>query len=174
MWASLLAHAQIEVRQSALAAEDAGMVLSADLELRLNPVLEEVVQRGVPLYFVAEFELTRPRWYWFDESLARSILTYRLSYHALTRQYRLSTGPLHQSFATLEEAVSVMSRIRGWLVADKGIVEAGETYHAAFRMRLDLSQLPKPLQVTAIGSKDWNLGSQWSRWAFLAGGGAVR
>jgi hypothetical protein len=28
-------------------------------------------------------------------------------------------------------------------------------------MRLDLAQLPKPLQVTAFGSKDWSLGTDW-------------
>ncbi|MCK7490978.1 MAG: DUF4390 domain-containing protein [Comamonadaceae bacterium] len=69
-----------------------GFVLNAEFQVELNPRLEEVVARGVPLYIVADFEPRRPRWYWFDEVVAQRSLTWRLSYHALTRQYRLSTG----------------------------------------------------------------------------------
>ena len=31
-------------------------------------------------------------------------------------------------------------------------------------MRLDTSQLPRPFQLTAVGSRDWNIGSDWYRW----------
>ena len=51
-------------------------------------------------YFVVDFEMSRPRWYWFDEKAAAKQLQLRLSYHPLSRQYRLSTGTLQQNFAT--------------------------------------------------------------------------
>ena len=35
-------------------------VLNAEFELALNPTLEEALQKGVPLYFVLEFELAAP------------------------------------------------------------------------------------------------------------------
>lgn len=149
-----------------VAGEDA-YLLNADFNLELKPRLEEVVGRGVPLYFVVEFELTRPRWYWFDQTLAARTLTYRLSFHALTRQYRLSTGPLHQSFDTLGEAFRVVTRVRNWPVAEKSALTPGDTYEAALRLYLDLAQLPKPLQVTALGSREWNVGSDWQRWSFV-------
>ena len=38
-----------------------------EFDITFSPRLEEAVNRGVPLYFVVEFELARPRWYWFDE-----------------------------------------------------------------------------------------------------------
>ena len=76
-----------------------GSSLDADFAFELTPRLEEVVANGVPLYFRVEFELTRPRWYWFDEKAASRQLQLRLSYHALSRQYRLSTGALQQNFA---------------------------------------------------------------------------
>jgi hypothetical protein len=38
-------------------------------------------------------------------------------------------------------------------------------YQAAVRMRLDVSQLPKPFQITAFGSREWNLSSDWHRFA---------
>ena len=108
--------AEIEVVNPQLQPADDGYVLAADFKFELNPRLEEAVTKGVVLHFVADFELSKPRWYWLDEKLATHSQTYRLSYHALTRQYRLSTGGLHQSFATLSEAVQVLSHLRNWVV----------------------------------------------------------
>lgn len=157
--------AEIEIANPQLAAADEGYVLAADFKLELNPRLEEAVARGVVLYFVADFELSRGRWYWFDEKVISRSQTFRLSYHALTRQYRLSTGGLHQSFASLDDAMRVLSRLRNWQVieaTDKP--RPGETYDAALRLRLDVTQLPRPFQITALGNKDWNLSSDWKTW----------
>lgn len=157
--------AEIEIANPQLTAADDGYVLAADFKLELNPRLEEAVARGVVLYFVADFELSRGRWYWFDEKVVSRSQTFRLSYHALTRQYRLSTGGLHQSFASLDDAVRVLSRLRNWQVieaSDKP--RPGETYDAALRLRLDVTQLPRPFQITALGNKDWSLVSDWKTW----------
>ena len=157
--------AEIDVANPQLTPGDDGYVLSADFRLELSPRLEEAVTKGVVLYFVAEFELTRERWFWLDEKLASRTLTYRLSYHALTRQYRLSTGGLHQSFATLSEAVQVLARLRNWVAVERGDkLKTGEPYDAALRLRLDINQLPRPFQITALGNKDWNLASDWKTW----------
>jgi hypothetical protein len=162
------AHGQIVVNRATLSLAEESLVLEANATIEFSPVLEDVVSRGVPLYFVEEFELTRPRWYWFDEKVAAKTLVYRLSYHALTRQYRLSTGALHQSFGSLAEAIGVMSNVRGWPVLERAALAPGETYQAAFRIRLDLTRLPKPIQVSAIGSRDWAFASDWLRWSFQA------
>ena len=112
---------EIEVRDVALRSVDDGLALDADFAFELTPRLAEVVANGVPLYFRVDFELTRSRWYWFDETAASRRLQLRLSYHALSRQYRLSTGALQQSFPTLEEALDVLKRVRNWLVVDRTV-----------------------------------------------------
>lgn len=159
---------EIEIANPQIAASEDGYVVSADFSFELNERLEEAVTRGVVLYFVTEFEMTRPRWYWLDEKVVSRIQTHRLSFHALTRQYRLSTGGLHQSFDTLSEALRILSRLRNWVVidvrAEKPIVQAGDTYTAALRMRLDINQLPRPFQISALGNKDWRLASEWTVW----------
>lgn len=157
---------EIKVRQAELVAGEEAWLLNAEFALDLGQRLAEVVDHGVPLYFVAEFALTKPRWYWADEHVAGKTQTWRLAYNALTRQYRLSSGALHQSFATLDEALGVLARLRDWAVADKAAVKPGEAYSAALRLRLDLTQLPKPFQVDAIGSKDWNIKAEIRRWSF--------
>ena len=161
--------AEIEITDPQLAANEDGYVVSADFAFDLNERLEDAVAKGLILHFVADFEMTRPRWYWLDEKLVTRSQTYRLSYHALTRQYRLSTGGLHQSFDSLSGALRVLSRLRNWQVidskgAEKAGLRAGDTYTAALRFRLDINQLPRPFQITALGNKDWSLASDWKVW----------
>jgi len=145
---------------------DEGYVLSAEFAVDLGPRFEEAVSRGVPLNFSLEFTLSRRRWYWIDEHIAGHIVNYRLSYNALTRQYRVSVGGLHRSFATLEEALGMLGHVAALPVADKAAIRPGETYSAAVRLALDKSQLPKPLQVDAIASKDWQVEANVLRWQF--------
>jgi len=159
-------HAEgIEVRDAGLVAGDEGYFLEADFEITLNSTLEEALNKGVSLYFLVEFEIIRPRWYWFNEKVVNTQQQYRLSYNALTRQYRLGVGALFQNFDTLSEALDFLSRVRRRQVVDAGVLRKGNTYAAAVRMRLDISQLPKPFQLNALASRDWNFGSDWYRWS---------
>jgi Domain of unknown function (DUF4390) len=159
---------EIEVRDARLRATEEGLVLDADFAFELTPRLVDVVGNGVPLYFRVDFELTRRRWYWFDESIAVRRLQLRLSYHALSRQYRLSTGLLQQNFATLEEALNVLRRLRNWLVVDRSVPLSGDEYEAAVRMRHDASLLPKPFQLSALTGRDLHLESPWRRFRVRA------
>jgi len=156
----------IEVADARLATTEDGVVLAADFAFDLNPRLAEVVANGVPLYFVVDFELTRPRWYWFDDKAAAKRLQLRLSYHALSRHYRLSTGILQQNYATLEEALNVVRRVRNWQVVERGVALADANYEAAVRMRVDLTLLPRPFQLSAMTSREMNLESPWRRFIF--------
>lgn len=157
---------EIEVTEAQLASTDDGLALSADFALELNPRLAEAVANGVSLYFVVDFELTRRRWYWFDEKAAAKRLQIRLSYNALSRHYRLSTGVLQQNYASLDEALNVLKRVRGWVVLERGAVLADASYDAAVRMRLDVTLLPKPFQLSALTSRELNLESSWKRFTY--------
>jgi hypothetical protein len=139
----------------------ASILLNATFEFELPQALEEAVQKGIALYFNIEFELFRKRWYWFDRRVASETLTYRLSYSPLTRQYRLARGGLSQPFDSLEEALALVKSVRNWKVADRALLSPRDDYDAQVRMRLDVSQLPKPFQVNAITSREWNLASDW-------------
>ena len=151
------------MREVALRTVEEGLALDADFAFELTPRLAEVVANGVPLYFRVEFELTRRRWYWFDHTAISRGLQLRLSYHALSRQYRLSTGLLQQSFPTLEEALNVLKHVRNWLVVERSFRFADSDYDAAVRMRLDTALLPKPFQLSALTGRDLQLESPWKR-----------
>jgi hypothetical protein len=156
----------IELLEARLEQTEEGVALNADFVFDFNARLEQAVTNGVPLYFVVEFELTQPRWYWFDEKTATRRRQTRLSYHALSRHYRLSTGLLQQNYASLGEALAVLRRVRNWLVLDRSTPLSEANYQAALRMRLDLSLLPKPFQVNALTSREWHLESEWRRFSW--------
>lgn len=164
-----MAVAESEIRYAEIVLTEEGYVVNADIDLKLNARLIEVVNRGVPLHFIAEFQIEQPRWYWLNRDVVERTIEYRLVYHTITRSYRLSIGTLHRSFDTIDEAIRTMSRIRNWKVASPDALQAGVSYNAALRFRHDTAMLPKPFQVTAIGSRDWNLATDWMTWTFLAG-----
>ncbi len=166
--ASLARADEIGVVAASLRATEEGLVLDADFAFELTPRLADVVANGVPLYFRVDFELTRRRWYWFDETTASRRLQLRLSYHALSRQYRLSRGMLHQSFATLEEALNVLKRVRNWLVVERTVSLSGGDYEAGVRLRHDTTLLPKPFQLSALTGRDLHLDSAWRRFTVPA------
>lgn len=154
----------IEVKSAALRINEDSVLLEADFDIVLNPTLEGVLNKGIPLYFLLEFEVIRPRWYWVNEKIAASQQQYRLSYNALTRQYRIGVSNLYQNFGTLVEALDFMGRVRRREEIEPGSLRKDATYAAALRLRLDTTQLPKPFQLNTLGSRDWNLASEWHRW----------
>lgn len=154
---------EIEVREASVRATEDGLVLDANFEFDLTPRLADVVSNGVPLYFSVDFELIRRRWFWFDETTASRRLQLRLSYHALSRHYRLSTGLLQQNFPSLEEALNVLKRVRNWLVVERTVGFSDADYEAVVRMRLDTTLLPKPFQLSALTSRELHLESAWKR-----------
>jgi hypothetical protein len=159
-------HAEnIRIKSVALDASDEGYQFNADVEITLNPMLERSLEKGIVLYFVSELNLLDPRWYWLDEKVARSKQREALSYYALTRQYRLSRGSLSQNFSTLKEALQVLGRLRNRPIVENSELNQDTEYIAELRVWLDLSRLPKPFQVEALSSKEWNLSSDTLEWS---------
>jgi len=154
---------RIEVSSAELrpAADGDGIDLEASFDFDLPWALEDALSRGVPLYFVIDFELYRTRWYWLDDRRVSASLTYRLSYSPLTREYRLARGMLGLPFDTLGGALSTLRRVSNWTVIEKNTLAAGENYRAQVRMRLDTAQLPRPFQIGALTGRDWTLASEW-------------
>lgn len=158
------AHADgIDVNKAEMRLSEDGIQLAADFDISFNYPVQQALSLGVPLYFVGEFSLTRSRWYWLDEQVFQSEHSVKLSYNALTRQYRISRGALFQNFASLEEMMRILARqISDYVPADA--MKKDGNYIAAVRLRLDARQLPKLMQVNVLTGRDWDLDSGWYRW----------
>lgn len=175
--ASVAFAGSIEAQRASIALSDENYTLTAEFTIDLGRHLDDVVTHGIPLYFDFEAVLERPRKYWSNEHIATLNLTYRLSYHGLTRQYRVSrlaqgaqagSSSLYQSFNTLNEALRVLSRIHALPLAPRQEITPGDTYIARVRLSLDHSQLPKPFQIDAITDRDWRINAKTIEWQFTA------
>jgi hypothetical protein len=165
-WLAAAQAGSIEPRSAALAPDERGYAVNAEFDVQIGARLEEAVNKGVPLHFRFEIQIKRKRWYWIDEHVAGRVLRYRLSYQALTRQYRLTLGNLHQNYDTLDEALQALGRVARLHVADKSALPIGEPLSAAVRLSLDHSQLPKPLQIDALADRDWQVEAGILTWQF--------
>lgn len=157
----------IEFNSASLEATDEGYRLSSSFSVELTRSLEEALMRGVPLYFMLQVEVTRPRWYWFDDVAIKATRNIRLSYNVLTQQYRASVdGSLHRNFSRLDDMLALLRRPGRWLVAEAGSLQKDASYTVAVQLSLDVSALPKPIQVSALGNGDWRMSSGWSRFTY--------
>ena len=145
---------------SARTSQPAGLYLDVNVEFDLPRSIQDALNRGIPLYFVTDFSIQYERWYWVNKTVVEASLITRLSYSPLTRQYRLSRGGLSQSFDSLSETLAILKSLHGWRVSDDPVIDNPENCVAEVLVRLDIDQLPLPMQVT-IGENDWDLTSDW-------------
>lgn len=163
-------HAQVltEVSQLRVERTDEELQLSAQLQFEISSAVEEALVKGIPMVFVVSVDLLKERWYWYDKKVVTTERFMRLAYQPLTRRWRLnvSSGPavssgvglaLNQSFDTLAQALSAIKRIAKWKIADAADLDPSGKYKLDFRFKLDLSQLPRPFQIGALGQSDWDV-----------------
>jgi Domain of unknown function (DUF4390) len=147
---------------------DAALYLTAQLKLELGPAVEDALLKGLAVHFVAEVEIFRDRWYWYDRKIGLVARHYRLAFQPLTRRWRLNVsnepisgaglvGSIAQSFETLAEAVDVIRRQSGWKVLDLTEIDPEARQYISYRFRLDKSQLPRPFQMAAGNQAEWSL-----------------
>lgn len=160
---------EMPLRAELVATEEGGYTLSADFSPQLSEKVDSVLSKGVPIYFIVEFELARPRWYWFAERIVTKRLEMRLAFHALTRTYRLSIGSDHRSFLSLGEALRALGSVRSWHVINPGVLEPLNSYTVGVRVFLDVNQLPTPIQLSALTNSEWTIASGWQRWGVSTG-----
>jgi hypothetical protein len=161
----------VDVTELRLERVDGALLLQSSLRIDLSSTVEDALQKGMPIYFVTEVELMRDRWYWYDKKVGAATRHYRLAYQPLTRKWRLNVSrdpigvvglasSLSQTFETLPEAMSAIRRTVNWKLADMTDIDVDNKYTLSFKFRLDVSQLPRPFQMTAGSQAEWNLNTQ--------------
>lgn len=151
-----------EISAFELVHNDDGLVLNYSVEFELPRGAEEALNKAVPLYFVAEVEVFRDRWYWRDKRIVSATRVWRIVYQPLTTNYRVTFGGLSQSYATRSEAFAAMRRGVNWKIADPGQIDDGRHY-VEFNFRLDTSLLPRPMQIGIGNAPDWALSVERSQ-----------
>jgi len=165
-----------EISQYQVERVDDEVLVSAQISFELPSTVEDALLKGIPMFFVTEAELLRERWYWYDKKLSTVERHMRLAYQPLTRRWRLNVTAgaanqglaSNQSFESLAEALAAVRRISRWKIADASDLDGSPKYRVDFRFRLDLSQLPRPFQIGALGQSDWDLAAVASTVVSLA------
>ncbi|RZL89823.1 MAG: DUF4390 domain-containing protein [Variovorax sp.] len=152
---------------------DDGIYLTAQVQFELPQLVEEVLDKGIAIYFVAEAELYRERWYWTDLKVAQVTRHMRLAYQPLTRRWRLNVSPvpitnagfsvsLNQNFDNLTDALDAVRRVGRLRLGDVAEIGDDTSHPVTFHFRLDTSQLPRPFQIGVVGQSDWNISAERS------------
>ena len=152
----------VQLEDLVLQRSEEGIFLSTRLGFELPQSLEDALSRGLPLAFVMQADVMRERWYWADKLVSRTERFVRLSFQPLSKRWRVyvsaqpiqATGlgvSLGQSFESLSEALQSIQRISRWRIADASVIDIANKQRLEFRFKLDLSQLPQPLQFGVLG-----------------------
>ena len=138
-----------------------GVFLSYAVNLELSRSVDDALSKAVPLFFVAEVELFRNRFYWRDQRIGYAIRRWRIVFQPLTSTYRVTfDGGLSQNYTTRSEAFAAISRSARWKIAEGPQIDENSRQYLEFSFRLDTSQLPRPMQIGIGGEKDWAMSVQ--------------
>ncbi len=158
--AALAVRAQsVELATLHLQRAEGALNLEFAARVTLPKAVEDALQRGVPIYFVADAQLMRNRWYWRDERVSRVSRSWRIAYQPLTSSWRVSLGGLYQTYPTLNEALGIASRSAAWKLAELAQLDPDKSYYVEFSYKLDTTQLPGPMQFGLGGQSDWAVGA---------------
>ena len=165
---TLWAAEDVSLKFAEIRAVNEGYELEAQFVLNPNRTLEEALEKGVALHFIAELEVTRPRSWWLNESIGEATRRMRIYYNLLLRRYVVDAGYVTQTAPTLDEALMILGRVEHWQVLERGVLKSGRRYEARLRLRMDASQMAKPLQIGALTNAKWDMQSGWFEWKFDA------
>jgi len=158
----------VELQNLKVEQTEGAVYASLQWNFQLPAPLEDALYKGVALYFVAEVEVTRERWYFYDKKLLSAQRHMRLSYLPLTRRWRVNVASqpfssaglgmsLGQSYDNLEDALQSIRRIAQWNIGNASDLEPETKQNISISYKLDLTQLPRPMQMGAAGQSDWNI-----------------
>ncbi|HWH84801.1 MAG TPA: DUF4390 domain-containing protein [Burkholderiaceae bacterium] len=153
--------AEPELTNFELTHNDDGVFLSYAVNLELSRSVDDALSKAVPLFFVAEAELFRNRFYWRDQRVGYAVRRWRIVFQPLTSTYRVTfDGGLSQNYPSRDEAFAAISRAARWKIAEGPQIEEGSRHYVEFSFRLDTAQLPRPMQIGIGGQADWALSVQ--------------
>ena len=158
---AVLRAAEPEITSFDLVSNEEGLLLSYSINMELSRSVDEALSKAVPLFFVAEADVFRSRFYWRDQRISQAVRRWRIVFQPLTGTYRVTfDGGLSQNYATRSDAFAAISRSARWKVAEPGQLEDGNRYYVEFNYRLDTTQLPRPMQIGIGGQADWAMSVQ--------------
>ncbi len=156
------------IRAQAALSSNGQLSVSSRFQTQLPEQLKDALRQGLPLNFELSYQLNSPTWVAYRLKLNQILsapkpVQYKLSYHPITRSYRVSVGTLVTDYQSLDAALRSVGAIVNWQVLPNYALTGylANDVSADVRLQLTTSQLPKPFQINAITAKSWDLDSGW-------------
>ena len=161
--------ADFKVKNAQPFINDRTLHVNTRLDLPLNPRTEEALSKGIPIDVVIEINMVKHRRWWRNRAVTDTVLRRRIQFHALSRQYRVSTLNGRQpaeSFGSLGLALAHAGALEEFIIplSPKKEIEPGARYLLQLRARLDIEALPMLLRPLAYSMPSWRLSTGWTEW----------
>jgi hypothetical protein len=159
----------VDLQSLKIERQETELYMSGNWRFELPSALEDALLKGITLYFVTEVDITQERWYVYNQRVAHAERHVRLFYQPLIRRWRVNISPqpfsasglgvsLGQSYDSADDALNAVRRIIQWRIANAADVNMDAKPTLSINFKLDINQLPRPLQIGAIGHSEWNIG----------------
>lgn len=161
--------AQFKVKEAQPVLRDRTLHVNTQLDLNVNPKIEEALSKGIQIDVVIEIRLVRHRWWWRNVVITDWTLVRRLQFHALSRQYLVSSQNGEQpteSFGSLAQALAYLGDLSEFDIAltAKKQLRPDARHLLALRARLDIEALPVIMRPLAYVTPSWHLNTGWTAW----------
>lgn len=127
-----------------------------------TPEMVEALKSGIEISFRTVVRVERVHRRWFDTSMGEVKFTRSVRYDALSRVYRLHRGKGEEMLPDIHAALSGMAQYEITLPLSME-AEAGGTYRAYVRTRLDKAGLSEPLRSILFFSSLWDVETEWAK-----------
>jgi Domain of unknown function (DUF4390) len=159
-----------EVRNAAIEHNEQNYLLSAQIQLPVDDPVRVALRQGLPLKLELEIEVSRPRRFWPDATLATATEQYALTYHAVTDRYRVEKGAdqgpgsAPSTFADLDAALASLGRIDKLAIVEQSKVDDARRYNVNVRATISVGDLPATLKILMFWREDWKRSTEWYTW----------
>jgi hypothetical protein len=158
---------RFEIRSADLELKDGVYHLNARAQLPVGDAVRRGLAEGVPLTLELDLDVERVRQLLPNARIAELTQRYHLQYNAVSARYilRNDNSGQQQSLGTVDEALELLSEVRGLPVLDKALLPPDRRYEASVRAKVDYGTVPFSLRLLMFWVNEWHRESDWYTWA---------
>lgn len=145
---------------------DQQLVLDAQVNFKLDPIITEAVNHEIPLNFTTEIELNESyslMGFTLSRNRVRIVYESQLNYFGFNQIYVITNkrNQKVQSLSSLSEALRIMGTLSNFNLANLSDLHPNTLYTIKIRVSLNQWKLPTPLILDALWHPAWQLDSDW-------------
>ena len=137
--------------------------ISFDVENCFTEKMEEAIQSGIRTTFTFYVNLYQKRSWWKDRKVASAEFRHTVQYYPIQKvfQVRLREGHTSLAASSLEEAKTLMSKVREFEIRSSSPLDPGVPSYFRIKAELDPVRLPLHLEYLLFFVSLWDFETDW-------------